>query len=403
MHNKSKFGRHLPSQPSDTVDSVTILMTRTPHTASKRFVKTVKGIEKIDFNAGFLFGVMEPQVVRDINDLSDVLTALEAFPTMLAIRGAPAESANSGSWVRRTGSGDVGNFFTPAEGRHWILIDFDKITVPKHLSLTKDPAGVCEHLVTLLPAEFRDATYHWTMSSSAGMGDQTKVSMHIWFWLVARTPDQALKAWAKDVNRRAGLKLIDDALFQHVQAHYTARPEFSGLQDPFPKRSGLQVKTHDAVDLILPTPNAQPTRRSARGAGGGNHHVRAGAGFEYHLSLIGDHDGGDGFHRPIIAAVASHVATHGAQGTDVEALFEVVSARVLSADAKNHDRAYVERMASRDHIVPAIDSALEKFGSQPSPRRKAKLHVGTPSHFESQPISVTEAQHQLAELAKLGL
>ena len=364
----------LSCRQGNAQDAITILMTAPGHTASKRFVKTATGVEKIGFNAGLYFGVMEPQVVGDIYGLSDVLMAIEPYPNMLVIRGLPANDAFVGNGVRRTGSGDVGNFFTPPAGHHWILIDFDKIKIPKCLSLKRNPVAVCEHLVGLLPAEFHSASYHWQLSSSAGMGEPDEVSMHIWFWLMRPVPDQDLKAWGAAVNDKVGYKLIDTALFQHVQAHYTAAPLFEGMPDPFATRSGLHTKTQDAVDLVLPEAMAQPARGTV-GSGVSLTRAASGAGFEYHLSRIGDHPGGDGFHGPIVAAVASYVATHGEDGTDREALYQAVRERVLSADARNHDPVYIEHMASREHIESAIESAIRKYGAAPA-RRKASLHEG---------------------------
>ncbi len=379
---------HQPSPPSDTI---TILTTLAGYTASKRFVGTPTGIVKYGYNAGYLFEVFEPYRLSNITDLSELLTVLERMPNCLVIRGAPRDPGHVGNWVRRTGSGIEGNFHTPPDGRRWVLFDFDKIDTPNRLSLKKDAVAVCEYLIGLLPAEFRNAAYHWTMSSSAGMGDPTKVSMHLWFWLKAPIPDEALKTWAKGVNERAGFKLVDPALFQHVQAHYTARPIFEGMDDPFPERSGLVTKASGSVDLVPPAAIERPARQASQEPS----KPSAASGFEAKLALIGDHPGGEGFHGPIVAAVASYVATHGDEGTDREVLYQTVRESVLGADASHHDRAYVEHMASREHIMPAIESALRKFGA-----RKPKLHTDCAPHFASDPVSVEEATQRLDDLAK---
>ena len=388
---------------SQAPDFVTILMTCPGYTASKRFVRTVDGIVKNDYNAGLLFKVFEPMPVGNITDLSELLTALESWPSCLVIRGAPRDASYIGRWVRRRGSGMEGNFHTPPDGRHWVLIDFDKIDIPKRLSLKKSPVAVREYLVKLLPAEFHDATYHWSLSSSAGMGNPAKVSMHLWFWLLSPTPDSVLKTWAKLVNERAGFKLVDHLLFQHVQPHYIAAPTFEGLPDPFPARSGFEVKGQQFVDLKLPPVNANLTTGAAvrTPKTGTRCATSGGSGFEARLTLIGDNPGGEGFHAPVVAAVASYVATHGAEGTDIDALYDLVRAAVLAADASRHDAAYIEHMASREHIVSAIESALKKFGAQPVGRRKAKLHTGIQPHFKAQPVSVAEAQRQISALAQL--
>ena len=118
--------------------------------------------------------------------------------------------------------------------------------------------------------------------------------------------------------------------------------------------------------------------------------------------MIGDHQGGDGFHEPVVKAAASYVGEHGAVGTDPEALYLLLRNAVLTANATNHDPETVADRASRDHIMPAILSAITKFGSQSTARRKTKLHAGVHPHFTSEPISVAEAQRRLAEIATLG-
>ncbi len=400
--SSKKYRRQLPHrQSTKQADCITILTTCPGKIATKRFVKTATGIEKVDYNGGLYFGVLPPYLVHNIYELSAVLRALEGLPNCLVIRGVPRDLANIGTWVRRTSSGIEGNFETPPAGHHWIQIDIDKIAVPPHLSLKADPIAVCEYVAQLLPREFHAASYHWNISSSAGMGDPSKVSMHLWFWLKVPVPDGALKVWAKAANITSGKKLIDYALFHHVQAHYTAAPIFEGVTDPFPTRSGLVEKSNAAVDLIIVevapkaehTGTVQPTNPSAH----------AGAGFEHRLSLIGDHAEGEGFHLPIIAAAASYVAIHGKAGTVIDDLHKIISQAVQNADASNHDTAYIAHMASREHIVPAIESALKKYGSRPSPRRKARVEKGIKPYFTSEPISVAEAQRQLAAIAALGL
>lgn len=377
-----------------STDHITVLMTSSEHSASKRFVKKRGVITKMDFNAGRWFGLLSPVEVHSIESLHEALTAIEAFPNMLVIRGDPIDSNHVGDRVLRRGDGSEDSCFqTPPQGRRWILIDFDKISMPKGLRLKKNPVAVCDYLTGLLPTEFHDVSYHWQLSSSAGVFNTTTVSMHIWFWLSHPIPDTVLKVWAKHVNDAAGYKLVDPALFQHVQAHYTAAPIFEGMENPFPVRSGMVEKASSNVDLVLPVASARPMRLAGRVQS----KLSAASGFEAKLALIGDHQGGEGFHGPIVAAAASYVATHGAEGTDREALLEAIHQRVISADAHKHDPAYIADMASREHIESAIDSALLKFGAA----SKSKLHTDCAPHFTSDPISVAEATRRLKNLAKL--
>lgn len=238
-------------------DSITILVTSAGNLATKRFVMTADGIYKESYHAGYLFGVMKPREVYNIQGLSLVLEALEPLANALVIRGVPKDSCEITKHVRRTKE----NFASPKQGHHWILLDFDKIQLPKHLSLQHNLVEVCEYLISLLPAEFHGASYHWQLSSSAGMGDPGKVSMHLWFWLNQPVSDVNLKKWGNAVNKERGIKLIDTALFNDVQIHYTAAPLFLGMPNPFVERSGLIEKQRHEVALVLP-PSAAVSQRS---------------------------------------------------------------------------------------------------------------------------------------------
>ena len=387
-------------------------MTRPGKIATKRFTMAKTGIETHVYDAGYLFGVLPLYKVCDIYGLSELLLALEGFSNLLVIRGVPRDAAHVGNWTQRTGDNTgAGNFATPAEGHHWIQIDFDKIKLPDAISLSLDSIGVAEHLVSLLPVEFHDASYHATLSSSAGMGDPSMVSMHIWFWLERQVTDTNLKIWAKSINEEAGFKLVDDTLFQNVQAHYTAAPVFDGVSDPFPNRSWCIKKQRHSVRPGV----SSLLRRSAKPVGSKRSEelnttklataVDANFGFESHLAAIGDHTGGRGFHGAIVSSAASYVGTHGRLGTNVEILYKLISARVLVANWKNHDRAYIEKMASRAHIVSAIDSAIRKFGDSDGNRgdgrrpRKTRRHEGVKPYFTTVKMTTAEAKRRLAELA----
>jgi hypothetical protein len=218
--------------------------------------------------------------------------------------------------------------------------------------------------------------------------------MHIWFWFDRPISDAQLKAWGKSHNAKMGQKIVDTALFNDVQAHYTAAPMFMGMADPFPVRSGLVRKRLDEVVLQLPAPSGR-TKASADDTE--LLPLQPSGGFEAILGEIGDHPGGDGFHVPIIRAVASYVAREGAENLDIEALYEIVRARVLAADKSHHDTAYVERMASREHIIPAIEQAIAKFGQSSRARRKPRQVPGVAPHFAGRRLSAALASAALRQ------
>ena len=388
------------------LDTVTILLTMSGKLATKQFSKSPPKSEIVvqAYDAGYQFSILNAAInVSSIHDLSEVLTACEQQPCALIIRGEPISADLVGKTVTRTGSGDgvnfVGNFKTPDQGRFYLEVDVDKYELPNGWKLNQASIDkICEHIVHQLPPEFHDATYHWQLSSSAGVFDITKVSVHFWFWLKCPVPDAELKRWAKHVNTAAGLKLVDPALFQHVQAHYTAAPIFTGMADPFPMRSGLTRKSQDSVNLQLPA--AEVNNRLGTVAPTIAHSARSGTGFEHFLNQIGDHPGGDGFHMPIIQAIASYVWRHGAEETDIEVLYSTVRERVLAADRSSHEDAYVEQMASGTHILPSIASAQRKYGDAAAQRRKSRRIEGIEPHFKDAHPEATDIQQRMRNFLK---
>lgn len=370
-------------------DTLTILWAQADKLATKQFSKTsfkAKANVK-SYDAGFLYTVLEPIGISCIEELSAVLTIVEGWPRALIIRGAPVSADMVGKDIARTGSGEgpdfVGNFKTPDAGRYYLEVDVDKFDLPAGLKLVRANVNkICQHIVQQLPPEFHQATYHWQLSSSAGVFDMNKVSLHLWFWLVYPVPDAELKRWAKHVNQVAGIKLVDPALFQHVQAHYVAAPLFKGMADPFPVRSGLTVKSSNSVDLQLPAP--EPVALTGTAVSTRTLSPGGGSGFDYFLGQIGDHPGGSGFHMPIVQAVASYIAEHGSEGTDTEHLYSIVRDRVLAADGSAHSQAEVADRASGTHILSAIGSALRKYGDTTTQRRKSRRIEGIKPHFQGE-------------------
>lgn len=390
---------------SGPLDTVTILWTEPGRLTTKQFSKTSASSEIVvaQYDAGYWFTTYPPIGVNAIDELSAVLDIVEKQPRALIVRGAPVSDDVIGPRVTRTGSGEgdnfVGNFKTPEGGHFYLEIDVDKLALPEGWRLNKASVPkICEHIVSLLPTEFHDVSYHWQLSSSAGVFDRSHVSMHFWFFLTKPVTDAALKSWAKHVNAVAGMKLVDPALFQHVQAHYTAAPTFTGMVDPFPIRSGLTRKSHDSVNLQLPPPavvtsSGTVTSSLTRSANGGT-------GFEHFVNQIGDHPGGDGFHMPIIQAVASYVAEHGAEGTDSEVLYSTVRARVLATDRSNHSDCYVELMASGTHILAAIAGAQQKYGDAAIQRRKSRRVEGIEPHFKGENQEAADIQQNMRNFLK---
>jgi hypothetical protein len=343
-----------------TADRITILRCERGRRATKRWVlDPYTGKPKLEgYDAGKWF-TAESAEVDGIRGLSALLTRLERDPRALAIRGELLPGVDPRR-VRRLKhrKGSAGPFFAePVGGRRWVLIDFDKVPIPAHIDLVDDPEGGVEYLVGLLPCEFSDdVTYHWQLSSSAGMGDLGVLSAHVWFWLDRPITEAELRRWASTIEVP-----VDRSLFNEVQPHYTAEPIFdAGARDPLPRRSGLRIGLEDAVQLVVPDPAPRRAPPGSTGRGDGRW---AAAGFEAKLSLLGDGEGLAGFHGPLRNAAASYAATCGDDGTDREALKALLRKAIDAAPKRPGRDEDIERYSSDEYLDEIIDSAIEKFGN----------------------------------------
>lgn len=360
---------------SSDLDEITVLIAESGH-AAKTLSRTQTGeVATKSYSAGSMFRVLT-YGVSSIQELGARLDAIQNNRRCLVIRGKPLKTLVPGEPVRRLKA----NFVTPVRGRRWVMIDFDKIALPKGMGLHIDASQAIDHLVRQLPEEFHGVSYYWQLSSKAGFTREDVVSLHAWFWLDRPVSDAQLKAWGKAWNERVGLKLIDTALFNAVQQHYTSRPILIGLGDPFPVRSGLVMKSRGDVQLKL-RKSAPKVRQQSGQARLTQTGAVAGRGFEAIVQEIGDHPDGDGFHTPIIRAIASYVATHEPQELNVDVLKATLREAILKADRSRHDDAYVERMASDEHLDPAIDSARKKFSPASRVVRKPRRIKEIAPHY----------------------
>lgn len=139
---------------------------------------------------------------------------------------------------------------------HSVMFDVDKFSPLFADPVLEPESAFREYIETHLPAAFHTASFHWQLSSSAGrVGSEGKLKGHLWFWLDTPASSSDLKVWAKC----EGLA-VDTALFDPIQAHYTAAPVFDeGVPDPVPCRSGTWRGARDAV--VIEIANRQSSAR----------------------------------------------------------------------------------------------------------------------------------------------
>ncbi len=239
-------------------DNVTLLLCD----SKKRASKTVGRDGSVrDFDQLYEF-VGCTKTVCDIRALSKLLAEAENEPRALVIRGEPVPGLNLTEPFRRvkTKKDGIGPNFREADGgRWWVMLDLDKAPMPEGCSVDHPDKLIGALVQACVPRPFHDVTCHWQLSSSAGLGDGKTVSAHVWFWLDRRVSDGELKRWARAWNAKVGSQAVDPALFDPIQIHYIAAPEFvDGAKDPLGRRSGLLEGGRETVAFPVLEDDPEP-------------------------------------------------------------------------------------------------------------------------------------------------
>lgn len=202
--------------------------------------------------------------VSSITDLATLLGKLHKKPKRCLIHGAPKPEAErepgkvAGTWLRSNVNFDD-------QPLHTFLIDVDGFE-PFASDPVREPAeAVQEYLQSCLPPEFQRASFYWHLSSSAGMpGKESKLKVHLWFWLKTPYTCAQLTEWANVVGT-----VVDRAVYRKVQVRYTADPLFEeGRIDPVPVRAGLHRGETDELDLVINEALLAQAREQGGGTGG---------------------------------------------------------------------------------------------------------------------------------------
>lgn len=196
--------------------------------------------------------VLEQREVGDVHALSALLQALETNPHSCVIRGRFV-----GADLAKERDGDD---YKPGKVRRAldyfddqpmcaVLVDVDKFE-PLTVDPLSDPMGAIDEFVfTMLPEEFKGASFHWQLSNSFGHPTKSgELRAHLWFWLETPYTSAQLTAWAKAVAFKG-----DHAMLRTVQVHYTSTPIMgAGVSDTVAVRSGfVQGLFGDSVPLTI--------------------------------------------------------------------------------------------------------------------------------------------------------
>jgi hypothetical protein len=196
---------------------VTLLTSASGHSLVKSF--SGPNVIQQPFSTGKLFNVSE-EPVSDLQSLSALLLRLEDDAIHTVIRGSLVDGQNNP--VPRNKEIFI------ATPRQWCMIDIDSLSWDGDVS---DQQEMVSYAIQQLPPEFQSADCWYHFSSSMGIKDG--INVHLWFWLERKCSDNELKAWLSGYP-------ADDHMFNPIQIHLTANPQFSnGAVDPYPNRSGL--------------------------------------------------------------------------------------------------------------------------------------------------------------------
>lgn len=314
---------------------------------TKTYTMTDSGWQRRDYDNALLFDAIEYDL-RSIDELSALLFILEEASHCCIVRAKPIGATEN---IRRKLAGDPtapATLMNNPEGLSWVMLDMDKLPV-SDLDLV-DIDQRLNYLISLLPDEFRHATYHYQWSSSAGMDGWETLSCHLWFfldqpWFCRDLYERFATGDFRDVE-------VDESVFTSNQIHYTAAPIFNGGVDPLAgERSGLVRGAHDVVALrpivrpIEPTPAISPQR----------HYDLFGlTRFEELLAEIGPH-----YHKPILRAAAHYCAVVSPEAFDRNDLEQRLRNAIISAPP---GRNRMSNYLNYRYLGRVIDGAIRKYG-----------------------------------------
>jgi len=244
-------------------------------TGSKRAIKVS------DYDLGWLFLCYEVWI-EGLDQLFGLLNEISSDPHAFVVRGRRADwlaerkrhlvTGVEGYVVHRRSARIHGleGYFQDTN-RQCQMLDLDGVPLPHEMSVVADPeACIRWAIIHLLPPEFRDASFVYQLSSSAGLTKRDdELNVHLWFFTNREYWDEELRAWAGWWNAKQQRKIIDPAVFTPVQPHYTNEPELlDGLIDPLAgRRLGLIRRGRRTVRLYMPTAeeiSAELRSRTAR-------------------------------------------------------------------------------------------------------------------------------------------
>lgn len=230
------------------IDSITVLTSRGP-ALTKRWLAD----GTIEAHGRAKHHTVETFPVDNIRDVSVVMDALLPRAQSCIVRGEYIgdEAASHvddperlGKFIRRSME-----YFVD-RGTHVLHLDVDKY-LPLIADQDTDPEGaILEWARDTLPVEFREVSFVWSLSSSAGHPSKAgTLNAHIAYWTDRTLTSAETHAWATLNNIN-----VDRSFFHPVQATFSAAPLFDpGVVDPIVVRAGFYESLFgvDEVPLVI--------------------------------------------------------------------------------------------------------------------------------------------------------
>lgn len=205
--------------------AITILLSSSGTPARKTFAVDSEG--KLDVSDYPFIKTWQVRTgeASDYPALLGIISKATRVPKACIISGAPRNELSLQDCVVRRYLGETAPF--DEVPRSWVAFDIDDMEVPD----ADDHETLVGYALERFPEPFASASvvYQWTSKQSV-QRPRNLLRLRLWFLLSDPVLPSCWRGWARSYAKELH---VDPALYNPVQPHYTATPEFIGMADPF--------------------------------------------------------------------------------------------------------------------------------------------------------------------------
>ncbi|WP_145912558.1 hypothetical protein [Endozoicomonas montiporae] len=310
--------------------------------------------------------------IQTIEALSLFIQKLATHSQFALVHGEPLDTFPQSEWVRRLCYADGDYPATLGNQKTGILIiDIDGLDVP-YFDANREPEKAIVAALKALDKPFTHTSCHWQLTASQKPAGN-RLYARLFFLLDTPLSLSDIKQWAKTQQKNS---CIDPALYSPAQLIYVASPQFIGTQDWITKRNGLLKGDQDDLPSEILTKAItshghqrwptyhQDVRTETRLLNSKrcvDDFIRSRRG-QHWLSLIGDHEGGEGFY-PIIRSLTASAARFCGMSLDKNRLKNIVRQHVWHSDSSGHSDDYLKEILTDRSLDCLIEGAVRKFST----------------------------------------